>query len=67
MLDRFDDAADLLLDLYQFRAPGIAIRATLAVETVRLFGIGLHGVRDHLRCHHLALQAGEDASLQIFL
>ncbi|WP_342214202.1 hypothetical protein [Aminobacter anthyllidis] len=57
-LDRLDDAADLLLDLHQFCVPAIGIGAALAVETVRLLGVGSHRNRGCLRRHHPVLQAG---------
>ncbi|WP_448784972.1 hypothetical protein [Brucella intermedia] len=64
-LDRFDDTADLLLDLHQFCFPGIAAGTALPVQPVRLFGIGAHRLLDDLRRHHPVLQAGEHAGFQI--
>ncbi|WP_257539436.1 hypothetical protein [Sphingobium sp. CFD-1] len=64
-LDRLDDAADLLLDLYQFRLPGIAAGAAFPVQPVGLLRVGAHGLLNDLRRHHAVLQAGEHAGFQI--
>ncbi|KGJ01958.1 hypothetical protein IT41_18885 [Paracoccus halophilus] len=63
-LDRLDDAADLLLDLYQFRFPGIAAGAAFPVQPVGLLGISAHRLLNDLRCHHAVLQTGEHAGFQ---
>ncbi|WP_433850315.1 hypothetical protein [Brucella pseudogrignonensis] len=63
-LDRLDDAADLLLDLYQFCFPGIAAGAAFPVQPVGLLRIGAHRLLNDLRRHHAVLQAGEHAGFQ---
>ncbi|WP_308430299.1 hypothetical protein [Devosia pacifica] len=62
-----DDLGDLLLDLSQFHLPGVAVRATLAVQPVRLFGIGAHRFRCDFGRHHAVLESGEHAFFQFFL
>ncbi|MGC0054760.1 hypothetical protein ACNSPG_20215 [Brucella pituitosa] len=64
-LDRLDDAADLLLDLYQFCFPGIAAGAALPVQPIGFLGIGAHRLLNDLRRHHPVLQAREHAGFQI--
>ncbi|WP_323131559.1 hypothetical protein [Agrobacterium tumefaciens] len=64
-LDRLDDAADLLFDLYQFCFPGFAAGAAFPVQPVGFLGIGAHRFLNDLRCHHAVLQAGEHAGLKI--
>ncbi|WP_353619003.1 hypothetical protein [Agrobacterium sp. RC10-4-1] len=64
-LDCLDDAADLLLDLYQFCFPGITARAAFPVQPVGFLGIGAHRLLDDLRRHHPVHQAGEHAGFQI--
>ncbi|WP_330932918.1 hypothetical protein [Brucella pseudogrignonensis] len=64
-LDRLDDAADLLLDLYQFRFPGITAGAAFPVQPVGLLRIGTHCLLNDLRRHHPVLQAGEHAGFQL--
>ncbi|WP_343037181.1 hypothetical protein [Chelativorans multitrophicus] len=64
-LDCLDDAADLLLDLYQLCFPGITAGAAFAVQPVGLLRIGAHRLLNDLRRHHPVLQAGEDAGFQI--
>ncbi|WP_338019241.1 hypothetical protein [Pseudochrobactrum algeriensis] len=56
-LDRFYDAADLLLDLYQFRFPGISAGAAFPVQSVGLFCISAHRLLNNLGRHHAVLQA----------
>ncbi len=64
-LDRLDNAADLLLDLYQLRFSGIAAGAAFPVQPVGLLRVGAHCLLNDLRCHHTVLQAGKHAGFQI--
>jgi hypothetical protein len=64
-LDRLDDAADLLLDLYQFCFPSIAAGAAFPVQPVRFLRLGAHSLLNDPRPHHPVLQAGEHAGFQI--
>ncbi|WP_343312905.1 hypothetical protein AAIB41_17275 [Brucella sp. BE17] len=63
-LDRLDDAADLFLDLDQFRFPGIAAGTAFPVQPVGFLGIGTHRLFNDLRRHHPILQAGKHAGFQ---
>ncbi|ASC05920.1 hypothetical protein S101468_01682 [Acetobacter pasteurianus subsp. pasteurianus] len=65
LLDGFDDATDLFLDLHLFHLPDIGIGPALAVKAIGLLRIGAHRLGRDLGGHHPVLEAGEHAALQI--
>ncbi len=61
LLDRFDHSVDLLFDLRQFSAPGIAAGSPLAVQPVHLLGIGAHCFCDDVWRQQPVLQPAQHA------